>query len=173
MTTALNYFDGTFDDQVSSFAIDSQSDDLNSMQQDGAKSIVDLAGEYMSTTPCTNFALKARVIGRLSDIQVRDFGLGSHSAQTLDTYWMMWRELSDLAPPHFIAPVACLFAALSYERGEDALAEQSLRRALDDDPSYSLALLLRRVFSAHWPASSFTAMRSELHPKVCAAIFGE
>ena len=37
---------------------------------------------------------------------------------------------------------------------------------------YSLALLLRRVFTAGWPPQSFSAMRAELHPKVVAGIFG-
>ena len=71
----------------------------------------------------------------------------------------------------YIAPVASLLAALSYEKGEGALAQRCLDRALADDPSYSLASLLRRVFSAGWPPESFSAMRKDLHPKVCAGIF--
>ena len=65
-----------------------------------------------------------------------------------------------------------VFAALAYERGEGALAQRALDRALADNPSYSLALLLRRVFTVGWPAKSFTKMRAELHPKVVATIFG-
>jgi len=32
--------------------------------------------------------------------------------------------------------------------------------------------LLRRVYCAGWPVESFAAMRAELHPKVCASLFG-
>jgi hypothetical protein len=84
----------------------------------------------------------------------------------------MWRELLRIAPRGFVAPIASLFASLAYERGEGALAQKALDRALADDDQYSLALLLRRVFNAGWPPESFTAMRIDLHPKVVAGIFG-
>jgi hypothetical protein len=61
---------------------------------------------------------------------------------------------------------------MAYERGEGALAHKGLDRGLGDDDQYSLAHLLRRVFTAGWPPQSFSAMRIELHPKVVAAIFG-
>jgi hypothetical protein len=61
---------------------------------------------------------------------------------------------------------------MAYERGEGALAHKALDRAFADDDQYSLALLLRRVFTAGWPPESFTAMRAQLHPKVVAGIFG-
>jgi len=32
-------------------------------------------------------------------------------------------------------------------------------------------VLLRRVFFSGWPAQSFAAMRAQLHPKICAALF--
>jgi hypothetical protein len=112
------------------------------------------------------------VIGRISDIQVRDYALGSHNEETADAYWQMWRELLLIAPRGFVAPIASVYAALAYERGEGALAQRALDRAFADDEKYSLALLLRRVFTAGWPAQSFTAMRKELHPKVVAGIFG-
>ena len=83
----------------------------------------------------------------------------------------MWRYLLRIAPGGFVAPIASLLGALSYERGEGALAHRCLDRAIEDDPVYSLATLLRRVFSAGWPPESFAQMRKDLHPKVCAAIF--
>jgi hypothetical protein len=98
--------------------------------------------------------------------------LGSHNDETADAYWQMWRELLLIAPRGFVAPIASIFAALAYERGEGALAHKALDRALADDERYSLALLLRRVFTAGWPPQSFSAMRAQLHPKVVAAIFG-
>jgi hypothetical protein len=76
------------------------------------------------------------------------------------------------APTGFVAPVACLAAAIAYEYGDGALARAALDRAFTDAPTYSLALLLQRVFNAGWPPQSFAQMRGELHPKVCAAIFG-
>jgi hypothetical protein len=76
-----------------------------------------------------------------------------------------------MAPAKFIAPVASLCAAISYESGDKEGAAQYLRRAIADDARYSLATLLQRVFASGWPTSAFAAMRADLHPKVCALIF--
>jgi len=69
--------------------------------------------------------------------------------------------------------VAALFSAISYERGDGALAARALERAFNDDSNYPLAKLLRRVYTAGWPPESFANMRLELHPKICAALFSE
>ncbi|CAB4667642.1 unannotated protein [freshwater metagenome] len=103
---------------------------------------------------------------------MRDFALGSHDANTLDTYAVMWRYLMRIAPCGYIAPLASLLAAVSYESGAGALAQHCIDRALADNGGYSLATLLRRVFSAGWPPEAFATLRAELHPKVCASIFG-
>jgi len=78
----------------------------------------------------------------------------------------------NLSPKGYIAPVACIFAACAYESGETELAHNGLLSALSDCPNYPLALLLRRVFTAAWPADSFATMRAELHPKICSSLFG-
>jgi hypothetical protein len=158
--------------EVNSYWVESDAEELNDLQRDGATAVIDLAGEFEAGRGAEDRELVARVIGRMSDIQVRDFALGSHTPETTDFYWQMWRELLVAAPRGFVAPIASVFAALAYERGEGALAQKALDRALADDEKYSLALLLRRVFTAGWPAQSFTAMRKELHPKVVAGIFG-
>ena len=158
--------------EVQTFWVESDSENLLDLQRDGATAVIDLAGEYTQGRGAEDRELTARVIGRISDIQVRDFALGSHNAETADAYWQMWRELLLIAPRGFVAPIASIFAALAYERGEGALAHKALDRALADDERYSLALLLRRVFTAGWPPQSFSAMRAELHPKVVAGIFG-
>jgi len=159
-------------DLVESFAVRKDVKDLSKLQRDGATAVIDLAGEFASGRIGQDLELTARVIGRLSDIQVRDFALGSHDEENVDTYFQMWRHLMRIAPKGFIAPVASLCAALAYESGDGALAHRALDRALEDVNGYSLALLLRRVFTAGWPPASFAAMRRELHPKVCAGIFG-
>lgn len=158
--------------RVSKFKVSEKSDDLTKLQRDGATAVIDLAGEFALGRGGEDLELIARVIGRLSDIQVRDFALGSHTEEDIDNFFLMWRQLIRMAPPGYVAPVASLFAALAYESGDGALAHRALDRALADINGYSLALLLRRVFTAGWPPQSFAAMRRELHPKVCAGIFG-
>lgn len=165
-------YDSQWQDEVHAFWVSSDTEAINELQRDGATAVIDLAGEYREGRGCEDRELAARVIGRMSDIQVRDFALGSHTDESNEFYWRMWRDLLRIAPRGFVAPIASLFASMAYERGEGALAHRAIDRALADDDQYSLALLLRRVFTAGWPPQSFAAMRAELHPKVVAGIFG-
>ena len=158
--------------RITKFTVSEKAKNLTKLQRDGATAVIDLAGEFALGRGCDDLELVARVIGRLSDIQVRDFALGSHTDEDLDTYFLMWRQLMRMAPVGYVAPIASLFAALAYESGDGALAHRGLDRALANSNGYSLALLLRRVFTAGWPPESFAAMRRELHPKVCVGIFG-
>lgn len=164
--------DGKWIARITKFAVSDKAKNLTKLQRDGATAVIDLAGEFALGRGSDDLDLVARVIGRLSDIQVRDFALGSHTDEDLDTYFLMWRQLMRMAPVGYVAPIASLFAALAYESGDGALAHRGLDRALADSNGYSLALLLRRVFTAGWPPESFAAMRRELHPKVCVGIFG-
>jgi hypothetical protein len=163
--------DPEFIESVNTFALTPESVDLNLLQRDGATAVIDLSMQFADRGYNCDIELVSQVIGRLSDVQVRDFALGTHNAKSFDIYWNMWLYLLRVAPAGFVAPVACLFATLAYERGDSELAYRALDRATVDDPKYSLTLLLRRVFGSGWPAAAFAAMRVELHPKVTAGIF--
>jgi len=163
--------DPEFIESVNTFALTPESADLNLLQRDGATAVIDLSMRFADRGYNCDIELISQVIGRLSDVQVRDFALGTHNAKSFDVYWNMWLYLLRVAPAGFVAPVACLFATLAYERGDSELAYRALDRATVDDPKYSLTLLLRRVFGSGWPPAAFAAMRVELHPKVTAGIF--
>jgi hypothetical protein len=163
--------DTEFIESVTAFAVPVDSPDLNLLQRDGATAVIDLSMQFADRGYNCDVELMSQVIGRLSDIQVRDFAMGTHNAETFDTYWNMWLYLLRIAPHDFVAPFACLFATLAYERGDNELAYRALDRATVDDPKYALTILLRRVFGSGWPAAAFAAMRLELHPKVTAGIF--
>lgn len=115
--------------------------------------------------------LKALVIASLQDIQVRDYALGlfDDDAEMAKSGYC---DLMKSAPVDFVAPLASLASAYAYENGEGALAHRLLDRAIEENPEYSLARLLRRVFSSGWPVEGFKQLRSELHPRVTASIFG-
>jgi len=82
--------------------------DLNLLQRDGATAVVDLAMQFADRGYQCDIELMSQVIGRLSDIQVRDFALGTHNAKTFDTYWNMWLYLLRVAPVGFVAS-RCMF----------------------------------------------------------------
>jgi hypothetical protein len=164
-------FDCDWSDEVASYFIGEDAEDIAPLRRDGVETIELLLHEYRIGRGPSNRTLVARMIGRMSDVQVRDYALGVHSEDSYDLYFTMWRELLRLAPRGFVAPIACIVAAMAYESGDGALAQRALDRAFDDDDRYPLASLLRRVFNAGWPPESFASMRAELHPKVIAAIF--
>ena len=156
---------------VDNFTIDEDSPEVSALRRDGVESMELLLDEFRIGRGPTDEMLVARVIGRMSDVQVRDYAMGVHQEDTYDLYFTMWRELLRLSPVGAVAPIACIVAAMAYENGDGALAQRALDRAIADDPSYPLAALLRRVFNAGWPPQSFAQMRAELHPKVIATIF--
>jgi len=142
-------------------------------QRAGALAFNDLVEAFARDGICKDKSLIALVLVRLKDLQVRDYAMGLTDSENIEVLWTMWRWLLSIAPAGFIAPVASLFSAVSYEKCDGELAFKSLDQALRDDNKYPLALLLRRVYAAGWPPESFAIMRKELHPKVCAALFSE
>ena len=153
--------------------IDYETGDFQLLQRAGALAFNDLVEEFTRTGTCKNKALLALVFVRLADLQVRDYAMGFTTTENIETVSSMWRWLLEIAPNGHVAPIAALYSAISYERGDGELAVSALDKAFADQPSYPLALLLRRVYAANWPPESFATMRKDLHPKVCAALFSE
>ena len=161
------------DDQLSKVSeINYEGDDVLKQQRLGAIAVNQLVANFALLKHEQDFELIAFVLIRLKDLQVRDYAMGLSTDENIDQQFNLWHWLMNLAPVGFIAPVACLFAATAYESGETELAHAALDKAFADDLTYPLAILLRRVFFANWPAQSFAAMRAQLHPKICTSLFG-
>jgi hypothetical protein len=160
-------------DAVSKVAeIDYESDQVLMQQRIGAVAVNDLVARFNELGESDDYELLALVLVRFKDLQVRDYAMGLATVENKDELFNLWHWLMNLSPKGYIAPVACIFAACAYESGETELAHNGLLSALADCPNYPLALLLRRVFTAGWPADSFAQMRAQLHPKICTSLFG-
>ena len=160
-------------DAISKVAeIDYESDQVLTQQRIGAVAVNDLVARFNELGESNDYELLALVLVRFKDLQVRDYAMGLATVENKDELFNLWHWLMNLSPKGYIAPVACIFAACAYESGETELAQSGLLSALADCPNYPLALLLRRVFTAAWPADSFAIMRAELHPKICSSLFG-
>jgi len=146
-------------------------DDVLAQQRLGAIAVNQLVRNFSKATHENDLELIAFVLVRLKDLQVRDYAMGLVTEENIDQQFNLWYWLMNMAPNGYIAPVACIFAACAYESGESDLAHKALDNAFADQISYPLAVLLRRVFFSGWPAQSFAAMRAQLHPKICAALF--
>ena len=160
-------------DAVSKVAeIDYESDQVLIQQRIGAVAVNDLIARFNAEAEIDDYELIALVLVRFKDLQVRDYAMGLATDENKDELFNLWYWLMNLAPKGYIAPAACIFAACAYESGETDLAHTAILSALADCPNYPLALLLRRVFTAGWPADSFAQMRAQLHPKICTSLFG-
>lgn len=100
------------------------------------------------------------------DIQLRDFVVGITSECEMDNVNKYLTYFMDLVPTTFLAPIASVLALNLYSLEKKDLALETLSIAKLADPAYALALLLHRVFYSNWPATAFTIMTHELHPKV-------
>ena len=160
-------------DAISKVAeIDYESDQVLMQQRIGAVAVNDLIARFNAEAEIDDYELLALVLVRFKDLQVRDYAMGLATDENKDELFNLWYWLMNLAPRGYIAPAACIFAACAYESGEVELAHTAILSALADCPNYPLALLLRRVFTAGWPADSFAQMRAQLHPKICTSLFG-
>ena len=70
-----------------------------------------------------------------------------------DAHQRLWTDLTRHAQPGYLAAPACLLAFTAWQTGNGALANLALDRALTDQPSYSMALLLRDTINAGTPPS--------------------
>jgi hypothetical protein len=89
----------------------------------------------------------ARLLWSLTDPEVRDcalrMALGEHPA-AMET---LWTECTRRAPAPLDAAPATLLAVSAWLRGDGAMANVALRRALDSEPDYPLARLLSRALA--------------------------
>ena len=152
--------------------IDYEGEQVLTQQKSGALAVNDLISRFSEVGVSDDYELLALVLVRFKDLQVRDYAMGLATDENKDELFNLWYWLMNLAPKGYIAPAACIFAACAYESGEVELAHTAILSALADCPNYPLALLLRRVFTAGWPADSFAQMRAQLHPKICTSLFG-
>lgn len=136
----------------------------------GVVTLLRLISSFTISKSIDDLPLAARALVAFSDIQVRDFAIGSHGDENLSLHLELWRDLLEVAPSGYRAPVATVLALLKYESGDIESAQATLEVALCDDPHYSLAHLLQKSFSAGWPPEAFTTMRHELHPKLAAQL---
>jgi hypothetical protein len=89
----------------------------------------------------------------LRELRVRDDAWARMDPGYKEAHLRLWTDLTRLARPGYIAPAASLLAFVAWQTGNGALANVALDRALDENPQYSLALLLRQALDSGAPPS--------------------
>jgi Domain of unknown function (DUF4192) len=90
----------------------------------------------------------ARLAWGLRDVDLRDRALGLALGPTAAAAEAVWTELTRRAPAPLDAAPATLLAVTAWVRGDGALANVALDRALASEPSYTFAGLLRSALDA-------------------------
>jgi hypothetical protein len=87
----------------------------------------------------------------LMDTRIRDAAWVRIDPDRPDADLRLWRDMVRRVDPQYAAPVACLMAYAAFMDGDGPLANIALDRAVEADPDYSLAGLLRGVIQASLP----------------------
>ncbi|MCW2579898.1 MAG: uncharacterized protein JWR82_1499 [Blastococcus sp.] len=90
----------------------------------------------------------ARILCGLRDVGVRDRALVLSLGPDAAAVEQLWTECTRRAPAPLDAAPATLLAVSVWLRGDGAMANVALTRALDSDPGYGLARLLAQALAA-------------------------
>ncbi|HEY8480064.1 MAG TPA: DUF4192 domain-containing protein [Spirillospora sp.] len=103
--------------------------------------------------------------GGLADDEVARLGILLTDLRVRDEAWIridgdapaadiaFWRDVLRRVEPPYVPAPASLLAFAAYAAGDGGLANVALERALDADPWYSMAVLLREVINVGVPPS--------------------
>ncbi|MFW3169638.1 DUF4192 domain-containing protein [Geodermatophilus sp. CPCC 206100] len=100
----------------------------------------------------------ARVLWALADVRVRDRALTLALGDDAAAAETLWTECTRRAPAPLGAAPATLLAVSAWLRGDGAMANVALERALADRPSYSFARLLMQGLAACLPPAELRAL---------------
>ncbi len=110
------------------------------------------------------------VLVGLCDVRVRDTLLW-HLNAAHDRYGCLDRLLIALrlAPNGYVAPIATCAALVAWLLGDGARASIAIDRALNDDPEYSLAVLVGMSISVGLPPAAWKEVMAQLTVEACRA----
>ncbi|HUA43387.1 MAG TPA: DUF4192 domain-containing protein [Streptosporangiaceae bacterium] len=104
----------------------------------------------------------------LSDIRVRDDAWARMHPAFRDHHCRLWTDVLRSAALDYVPAPASLLAFTAWQTGNGALAAMAIDRALNANPSYSMAQLLAEVIEAALPPS---AARMPMTPAAVAASY--
>ena len=121
-------------------------DDTRAEALRAARRLLDVVAQGQPVLPDAAASLAVAV----HDVLVRD-EVATWSLKRSDALLSMLEQVARQTVPPWDAPVCALLAWVAYARGDGSRANVALDRALDTDPAYSLALLLRTSLDAAVP----------------------
>jgi Domain of unknown function (DUF4192) len=104
----------------------------------------------------------------LRQLRVRDDAWARMEPEHRSAHLRLWTDLTRLARPGYVAAPAALLAFCAWQAGDGALANVALDRALNDNPGYSMARLLREALDSGAPPA---LARLPMTPEEVAAAY--
>ena len=89
----------------------------------------------------------------LRDFRVRDDAWSRMRPEHRQAHARLWTDLTRLAQPGYVCAPASLLGFVAWQSGNGALANVALDRALEEDPHYSMAVLLWQAIDSGAPPS--------------------
>jgi Domain of unknown function (DUF4192) len=96
-------------------------------------------------------ATAVRVATALRAIPVRDYAWAHMTSEYAEAHLALWTGILRQVPPEAAPAPASLLAWTAWQRGNGTLGNLAVDRALEADPDYSLARLLRETLSPGLP----------------------
>jgi hypothetical protein len=140
----------------------------------GLLAVTDAITRYREGRRLTSRNAAAWLALVLRELPVRDDAWARMNPDHGEAHQRLWADVTRLAQPGYAAAPAALLAFTAWQRGNGALANIALDRALADQPGYSMATLLRQALDGGAPpsmarlpmtpeevAASYNAMNSE------------
>lgn len=103
-------------------------------------------------------------------IQVRDFVMGIPSERDVNYVGNWLAYVGNKTPEVYDVPIATIMSSFYYSVGNEESATFYVEKALNSNPNYSLAILLKKVYESNWGADGIVDMRNNLHVKVKAEL---
>ena len=103
-------------------------------------------------------------------IQVRDFVMGVPTERDVNYVGNWLAYVGNKTPEVYDVPIATIMSSFYYSVGNEESATFYIEKALNSNPNYSLAQLLKRVYQSNWGANGIINMRNDLHAKVKAEL---
>ncbi len=142
--------------------------DISLMIGEGLRAVGEAIGTYRGGGRITSDDQIGWLSVAVADLRVRDDAWARMDPEHRVAHSRLWTDVVRRARIPYVPAPAALLAFTAWQSGDGALANVAIERALDADPGYSMALLLRDVIEAGVPPS---AARLPMTPGEVAASY--
>ncbi len=126
---------------------------LRLVVEDGRRAVLEAIGTYRAGGQLDGDDQIAWLSVVLTDLRVRDDAWARMDPDHREAHRRLWTDVVRRACQRYVPAPASLLAFTAWQAGEGTLANIAIKRALDADPDYSMALLLGDLLDAGVPPS--------------------